>query len=152
MGKAGSDPPRMASRSDRPYVDAMLRPAITRLHNLEANGVAAWLLLLSILAHALAPTASAIPTRLNSAFSPWTIEVSLAPTRPVAVDRQPTALARDDADRAGPAGSSTALLTRDTLLQSLRLTISSDRLFWMSPPRSLDARSSPFAARAPPIV
>lgn len=58
------------------------------------GALAVWLLLLTILTHAVAPSGLPVQRITGSAFSPWTVEVSLAPARQAVAERQSQARSR----------------------------------------------------------
>lgn len=117
------------------------------------QGLAFWLLFLSIFTHALVPAGSPLHRTSGSAFSATTAEVAIAPKRkPLAAKEvQPGAGDEGSLEGAGGADDPPLPLSGGTP-PAFRPSDPAQTLWPTVSSRSLDGGAAPFSARAPPSV
>lgn len=113
--------------------------------------MAGWLLLLSILMHALAPPAQQTQRYSGAAFSPWTVEVSLTSVQFATSDKETLLRVRDDpnSDRSIATNPKAPV---EFALRAAQAAQSRSTYWLVTPAGSFHPASSPFAARSPPYA
>ena len=117
------------------------------------QGLAFWLLFLSIFTHALVPAGSPLHRTSGSAFSATTTEVAIAPKRKPLSAKEVQSGAGDEGSSEGAGGTDDPLLTLfGGSAPTFRASDPAQTLWPTVSSRSLDGGAAPFSARAPPSI
>ena len=117
------------------------------------QGLAVWLLLLSIFTHAVVPTGSPLQRTSGSAFSASTAEVAIAPKRKTVRTEQAELSDADAASSEGAgSGDRSPLPVEDESFPRSGIAREATLVFgtaWVGVPKG---GAAPFSARAPPTI
>ena len=117
------------------------------------QGLAFWLLLLSIFTHAVVPAGAPLHRTPGSAFSATTAEVAIAPERNSAATGQAQPGAGDEGDSKGSGASDDPPFTSFAAgVPSLRLAEAATISWPALPTPRLGGGAASFSARAPPSI